>query len=72
MDEHRYREHWVNMAHVAKVEAGTRPHTLMLTFDSPADITEALVSLCTGREMRDGGIHHDDGKHCPVHALRSV
>jgi hypothetical protein len=66
--EHRYREHWINVAFVAKAEYGTRPYTLLLTFDNPAVCAEAMESLCTGRELRGGGILHDEGKHCPVHA----
>jgi hypothetical protein len=64
---HRYREHWVNVAHVAHCERGTRPNSLLLIFDTPNDLMEALAALCTGQEMREGGVRHDNGKHCPVH-----
>lgn len=65
--EHRYREHWVNVAHVGRVERGTRPDSLLLLFDNQTAMTEALETMCTGREVHGDGIRHDQGKHCPVH-----
>ena len=68
---HRYREHWINVAHVARVEhmrpTNSWPSTLMLTFDNPAAMHEALEALCTGREVNGGGTRHDTGRFCPVH-----
>jgi hypothetical protein len=67
--QHRYREHWVNVAHVAHCYPlhNVGLPQLMLTFDTPEALEEALETLCTGREVNGGGVRHDTGKHCPVH-----
>ena len=65
--QHRYHEQWINVARVAKAEYGTRPGTLILTFDNPVARDECMETLCTGFELAGGGVRHDEGKHCPVH-----
>lgn len=65
---HRYHEVWINVARVAKVEPGNRHSQVILSFDNSVAMQEFLESICTGRAVISGGVRHDEGRHCPVHA----
>lgn len=66
--QHRYHEVWINVARVAKAEHGNRSSQVILTFDNSDEVREFMESICTGRELVGGGVRHDEGRHCPVHA----
>jgi hypothetical protein len=59
-------ERWIDVHTVerAQVHEG---NGVLLRFHDHAHAVEFFESLCTGHELVDGGVRHDDGKYCPVH-----
>ena len=60
-------ETWIEKHKVSRVEPGTRPSSVLITFDNPAARDQFMRSLCSGRDLVGGGIRHDTQVHCLIH-----
>jgi len=63
-------EHWIDVAKAAHVRQDASVVTL--AFGNIEDATAFYESLCTGHELRNGGIRHDAGRWCLVHGNTDV
>lgn len=66
MTTHRYKEVWVNLAGVERVQMH-EGNGVLLRFEDHEHAEAFYEQMCSGRELVGGSIYHDNGRHCPVH-----
>ena len=60
------RQRWVDVHEVAGA-VRSHPDTVVMVFTDHYAAEAFMHELCTGHELVQGGVHHDEGVHCPVH-----
>jgi len=63
----RMHQYWIDVAQAT--HARQDASVVTLAFDTIEQATAFYESLCTGHELRGGGIRHDAGKPCLVHGV---
>ena len=63
-------QYWIDVAKAT--HARQDASVVTLAFQTIEDATAFYESLCTGHELRGGGIHHDDGTECLIHGHTGV